>query len=798
MNKAMLIVYSAVLIGVVALPSRADTEIVDGISWTFTVSGGKASVGGEGFAGQAVPTDTAGAIEVPSMLGDCPVTSIGDNAFSCCARLTSVKIPEGVKSIGENGFYYCEGLTNVTMPSSLTSIGANAFFRCSGLDGIELPEGLTNIENGAFTECGNLTSIAIPSHVANLGQLFLGCTNLTSLTISEGVTSIGTVAFSGCTRLTSLTIPSTVTSVGYGAFKDCTVLSKLIINSVPFAGATASSLFALPNCAVYFPEESKSDWFATLKKNGITSNSTTVEIVSSAMRNNDATVMDVVYKPFRRFNVTGSDSDVKVRALAFQDGERSFWKVVRATEFVNDPDGNPTAQNIGDNIQANVEHKLAWKVSKDWKTDLAKVKFEVLCSDQAQLPLKLNHIKAVGKYPALTIGVGTQTDIDIFNALLWHYADGAEDIINTDGYLDLDHPYPNQVDTTNIRIVNRTTIANRMEALRYIYEKMGYEPLEGGNLLSYARQATRKDLWFNSGAQNAVVLKSSKPEQLYVGEKAYCIIDVSDGPTAASYPVSYLDTEPVEGWGDEYKKTKILLRRCEAGQFMMQNNKKVTLTRPFYMGVFTITQKQYMQVVGTNPTQASHQGDMRPVEVSWNAIRGDSAVHNWPTVKTVDPNTFVGMIQSKTGLYLDLPTEAQWEYACRAETSSYYVNGGGSDNDLKVLGRGWSDSSVPVGLYVCNLWGIYDVHGNVGQWCLDYCDGYNSDPAVDYFGSNFGSDRVLRGHYYYNENIGQFGMSRIFVRLSSSPSQCRYGSGYTVMHGLCTYFGFRLASTEAE
>jgi len=211
-------------------------------------------------------------------------------------------------------------------------------------------------------------------------------------------------------------------------------------------------------------------------------------VIASQMRPNDPTVMDVVYK------VTSDKPTVNVRALAFQDGERSFWKVVRATEFVNDPDGNPTAQNIGDAIKPNVEHKLAWKISKDWKTDLAKVKFEVLCSDQAQLPLKLNHIKAVGKYPALTIGVGTQTDADIFNALLWWYADGDEHLVNADGYVDVVG-----VDCLGgTRWVNRTAIAgNRMDIVKWLCSKMGYELLVGGNLLSYARTATRKNLGLN-------------------------------------------------------------------------------------------------------------------------------------------------------------------------------------------------------------------------------------------------------------------------------------------------------------
>ena len=109
---------------------------------------------------------------------------------------------------------------------------------------------------------------------------------------------------------------------------------------------------------------------------GMATAATTPAIISSQVRANDPTVLDVVYR------VTSDKSTVNVRALAFEDGERSFWKVVRPETFI---DG--TAANIGDNIAANVNHTLSWKVSSDWATDLAKVKFEILTSDMGQLPL---------------------------------------------------------------------------------------------------------------------------------------------------------------------------------------------------------------------------------------------------------------------------------------------------------------------------------------------------------------------------------------------------------------------------
>lgn len=149
---------------------------------------------------------------------------------------------------------------------------------------------------------------------------------------------------------------------------------------------------------------------------------TTPTIVSSQIRANDSTILDVVYK------VTSDKPTVNVRALAFEVGKRNFFNVVRATAFVKDPEGNETAQNVGDGIAANVEHKLAWKVSQDRKTDLAKAKFEILTSEMGTLPMEWINIPATKKNGAFTVSYGAQNNADVFNAMLWYYASGAEDL----------------------------------------------------------------------------------------------------------------------------------------------------------------------------------------------------------------------------------------------------------------------------------------------------------------------------------------------------------------------------------
>lgn len=230
----------------------------------------------------------------------------------------------------------------------------------------------------------------------------------------------------------------------------------------------------------------------------------------------------------------------------------------------------------------------------------------------------------------------------------------------------------------------------------------------------------------------------------------YLVIDLTGGTTAGAYSVTGLLEPPAGGWTNEYKTNKLVLRRIEAGSFKMNGSYDVTISKPFYMGVFEVTQKQYTLVMGSNPS--SYKGDTRPVEsVSWNTIRGNSSTYNWPNVKTVDANSFMGKIRAKTGLSLDLPTEAQWEYACRAGTTSDYNNGGSSEADLKKLGRyyhngGSSSKHATVGSYQANAWGLYDMHGNVLEWCLDWYDNLSS--STDPVGPASGFYRCLRGGHW--------------------------------------------------
>ena len=261
-------------------------------------------------------------------------------------------------------------------------------------------------------------------------------------------------------------------------------------------------------------------------------------------------------------------------------------------------------------------------------------------------------------------------------------------------------------------------------------------------------------------------------------DDAYLVIDLSGGPSATNYPVSSLRSLP-NPISEEYKTTQLVLHRIPAGTFMMgspsaelgrHNNEtqhQVMLSEDFYMGVFELTQKQWELVMGNTPSQCI--SDLYPVEkVSYDDIRGSSIGAGWPETKNVDITSFMGILRQRTGLMgLDLPTEAQWEYACRAGTTRAYNdqaknNGEGSDCRTKGSGKDVNLDSLAVyrandpgheanvGTKQANAWGLYDMHGNVYEWCLDwYTRRCGSGTVTNPVGVVSGSNRVSRGGGWY-------------------------------------------------
>ena len=169
------------------LSANCAVEVVDGIEWNYRIVDGEAELyvnDEEMFS--AIPPETEGDIAIPNKLGECPLARIGSSAFAGCEKLTSVKIPYGVKRIGTQAFYYCQNITNIAIASSVETIATGAFQSCTNLKSLQLPEGLIRLEGSAFSGCRNLKTLIIPSTVTEVYAPF-SCDSLEDgITVAEG------------------------------------------------------------------------------------------------------------------------------------------------------------------------------------------------------------------------------------------------------------------------------------------------------------------------------------------------------------------------------------------------------------------------------------------------------------------------------------------------------------------------------------------------------------------------------------------------------------------------------------
>jgi len=258
----------------------------------------------------------------------------------------------------------------------------------------------------------------------------------------------------------------------------------------------------------------------------------------------------------------------------------------------------------------------------------------------------------------------------------------------------------------------------------------------------------------------------------------------------------------------ENMTTNLVLRRIPAGSFTMgsptgelgrdpadEDQHGVTLTKGFYIGIFEVTQRQWEMVMGSaNPPSFfnnSLYAATRPVEkVTYNTIRGSSLGAGWPASDSVDATSFMGVLRAKTGHTFDLPTDAQWEYACRAGATTSLNNGynltnNTSDANLNLLARyranngyingvtvpdqscGDTNGTARVGSYLPNAWGLYDMHGNVWEWCVDYYTNHlGAASVIDPVGPQLTSgNRVCHGSCWNEASV----QNRSAIRIPVPP-----------------------------
>ena len=159
------------------------------------------------------------------------VTAIGDFAFTKCADLKSINIPNSVQKIGISAFSCCDNLRKITIPNSVTEIGSGVFSNCSNLESVILPDSLSVIPDCSFSGCERLKSAVFPLNVKKIGSwAFARCSGISHIDIPNSVTEIELGSFFGCPNIKSISIPSSVTKIGLVAFSNCNQLSSIVVD----------------------------------------------------------------------------------------------------------------------------------------------------------------------------------------------------------------------------------------------------------------------------------------------------------------------------------------------------------------------------------------------------------------------------------------------------------------------------------------------------------------------------------------------------------------------------------------
>jgi formylglycine-generating enzyme required for sulfatase activity len=191
----------------------------------------------------------------------------------------------------------------------------------------------------------------------------------------------------------------------------------------------------------------------------------------------------------------------------------------------------------------------------------------------------------------------------------------------------------------------------------------------------------------------------------------------------------------------------------EKGSEDDERRHEVTISRDYHLGMHEVTQAQYTKIMGKNPSH--FQGDAvaeRHPETGRVVKDVDTANHPVEQVSWEDAVEFCQRLsalpeEKKAGRVYRLPTEAEWEYACRAGSQMAYSFG---SDEKSLVNFGWYDSNSKekthaVGLKKANAWGLYDMHGNVWEWCADWYGEYPKGSATDPRSPEAGSYRVVRG-----------------------------------------------------
>lgn len=238
-------------------------------------------------------------LQIPTILKNHSVTTVGASAFTNNNNLAGVIFPNSITSIyngeatsdvymrskwGPGAFKNCTSLSYVKLSSNLNDIGDYAFYNCHSLSSISIPNKVTRIGSYAFQKCYGLQSLSIPDSVTQIGtSAFANCWGIRTLRLSNNITQISDSAFYACSALTSVTVPSKVTTIGDYAFASCSNLRSITIPS-SVTSISDTAFFNSRNLTIYCPRGSYAEYYARI--NGINYSCAAKPVITKAQGQN--------------------------------------------------------------------------------------------------------------------------------------------------------------------------------------------------------------------------------------------------------------------------------------------------------------------------------------------------------------------------------------------------------------------------------------------------------------------------------------------------------------------------------
>ena len=612
-----------------------------------------------------------------------------------------------VTAIGYIAFNMCSSLTGLTIPNTVTSIGESAFIGCDHLTAITIPSSVTTISKNGFASSG-LKEVLIPATVTSLGWgAFNMCDSLKSVAIEAGATYISDYAFATCPSLKSVTIPNTVKTIGEYAFGWCETLPSIALPSSvtsigrnAFVGCTA--LKSVTSEAVTPPTMANSDVFpSSVYSNAVLymnsenrykaadwwKNFTTVKLSLYDAVGIDTNHPDFVFYSMQHFEEAYQWTNVV-------EGDRSYIR-----------SGNAGVHRSQSALKAQVMVDKAAVVSFDFKA-----------WGEGSSPIYDACEFYIDGEQQFCWGA-LQNDWENFSVLLtepgqhtlmWIY-DKDYSVNRPGDYFAID----------NLTLTNAVEDVLRGD-------------VDGDGSVTIADVSELVDLIL-AGDTNVNTCPAADVD----GNGSVNIADVSD-------LVDCLISGNMPAHVFTVAGVSFNMVPVAGGTFSMGNDRYYSSEQPVHqvtlssysIGQTEVTQALWLAVMGSNPSRFT--GDLnRPVElVSWD-----------------DCQVFITKLNQLTGMNFRLPTEAEWEFAARGGKSSQgYLYAGSNNSDIVSWNTNNSGNTThPVGTKAPNELGLYDMSGNVYEWCQDYYGDYTNEAQTNPTGPASGTNLVCRGGgYMYN------------------------------------------------